>query len=181
MKTSAMGIALIQEFENFEPSAYPDPGSTLGQECARCGLPMRDYRRVAGWMHIDGAPWTVGYGHTGRLAYAGQTLSMEAADELLREDLAEHERAVVSLVKVPLTQGQFDALVSFAFNVGDDIDGDDIAEGLGDSTLLKRLNEGNYLAAATEFLKWDKCRGKVLRGLTRRRQAERELFLSGVA
>jgi lysozyme len=92
--------------------------------------------------------------------------------------LVPFEQAVNSLVKVKLTQNQFDALISFVYNVGADIDADNIAEGLGDSTLLKKLNAGDYKGAADQFLKWDKANGKVMKGLTIRRQAERALFLS---
>lgn len=153
MKTSEKGIALIKSFESCRLKAYPDPGT-------------------------GGAPWTIGWGHTGPEVKQGLTWSQEQADKALLEDLRQFEQDVASLVKVKINQNQFDALVSFAFNVGPDIDADTIAEGLGDSTLLRRLNAGNYQGAADEFLKWNRAGGKILRGLTRRRAAERELFLS---
>ena len=105
-------------------------------------------------------------------------ISEHEASVMLERILSQFEADVISLVKVPLTQNQFDALVSFAFNVGSDIDADTIAEGLGDSTLLKKLNRKDYLGAANEFLKWNKCKGVVSKGLTNRRTRERELFLS---
>jgi lysozyme len=78
------------------------------------------------------------------------------------------EAGVKRLVKVPLAQGQFDALVSFSFNVG--------LGALGSSTLLRKLNAGDYRGAAAEFPRWNKAGGKVYEGLTRRRAAERSLF-----
>lgn len=112
---------------------------------------------------------TIGYGHT-KTAQMGQRITQAQADELLRSDIATFESAVTAAVTVPINQNQFDALVCFAFNVG--------AGALRDSTLLKKLNAGDYQGAANEFLKWDKAGGKVLAGLTRRRKSERLLFLS---
>ncbi|EAA7932780.1 lysozyme, partial [Salmonella enterica subsp. enterica] len=89
---------------------------------------------------------------------------------LLKTGLVGYESDVSRLVKVRLTQGQFDALVSFAYNLG--------ARTLSTSTLLRKLNAGDYAGAADEFLCWNKAGGKVLKGLTRRREAERALFLS---
>ena len=83
---------------------------------------------------------------------------------------------VNSLIKVPATQGQFDALVSFAYNVGLDIDEDTLAEGLGDSTLLRKFNAKDYAGCAAEFPKWNKAGGVVLNGLTKRRAGERAMF-----
>jgi lysozyme len=111
---------------------------------------------------------TIGYGHT-KGVKRGQTITQKEADRLLAEDVAEFEEGVNDAVKVPLTQNQFDALVVFSFNVG--------TGALKRSTLLKKLNAKNYVGAADELLKWNKAGGKVLRGLTRRRQAERKLFL----
>jgi lysozyme len=123
---------------------------------------------------------TVGVGHTGPDVKPGMVITVQRADELLWQDVQRFVRDVNSLVKVPLTEGQFDALVSFAFNVGSDIDADTIAEGLGDSTLLKLVNAGRFDAAAGEFAKWNKAGGKVLDGLVRRRATEAALFRSGV-
>ena len=134
--------------------------------------------------------WTEGYGHAivyqGKflkgnenkaLAYKVSSVKNETeANQLLVKDIAKFESGVNRLLKVSVNQNQFDALVSFAFNVGLDIDDDNIAEGLGDSTLLKKINMGDIKGAAMEFLKWDKCGGKVLLGLTRRRIAEKTLF-----
>lgn len=112
---------------------------------------------------------TIGYGHT-KTAQMGQRITQAQADDLLRSDIATFESAVTAAVAVLINQNQFDALVCFAFNVG--------AGALRGSTLLKKLNAGDYQGAANEFLKWDKADGKVLAGLTRRRKSERLLFLS---
>lgn len=152
MRTSQHGIAVMHYFEACKLKAYPDPGSKTGE------------------------PWTIGWGHTGPEVKPGLVWTQQQADDAFVEDIRRFERDVLSLVKVPLTQGQFDALVSFAYNVGSDIDADTIAEGLGDSTLLRKLNAGDYDGAALEFRKWNKNDGKVMRGLTRRRAAEECLF-----
>lgn len=89
---------------------------------------------------------------------------------MFASELADCERAVSAAVTVSLSQSQFDALVSFAYNVG--------IGAFRSSTLLRKLNAGDYQGAADQFLLWDKNDGKVMRGLTRRRQAERALFLS---
>lgn len=121
--------------------------------------------------------WTIGYGHTGAVdgkpITSGMKITAAKATELLRGDLAKFEAAVNSYVKATLTQNMFDALVSFSFNVG--------AGALKTSTLLRKLNAGDYDGAADEFLKWNKAGGVVLNGLVRRRKAERTLFLNGAA
>jgi len=118
--------------------------------------------------------WTIGYGWTqpvdGKPIRAGMTIKQETAERLLKTGLVSYESDVSRLVKVGLTQGQFDALVSFTYSLG--------ARSLSTSTLLLKLNAGDYAAAADEFLRWNKAGGKVLNGLTRRREAERALFLS---
>lgn len=123
--------------------------------------------------------WTIGYGHTGETfgkpTPQGMKITDDQVDILLKQDMRRFEKAVMNNVRVELTQAQFDALVSFAFNVG--------AGALASSTLLKRLNEGKYKEAAEQFLVWNKATvsGKKveLSGLTRRRKAERHLFLTG--
>lgn len=110
-------------------------------------------------------------------------ITLTQAEDLLWNDLRHFEQDVSWLLtRHDTPQNQFDALVSFAFNIGTDIDDDEIAEGLGDSTLLKKFNAGDILGAADEFLKWDKATvngvKQRLRGLTNRRIAERKLFLS---
>lgn len=112
---------------------------------------------------------TIGYGHT-KTAKLGMVITKAGADALLVHDLAWVEKAVNKEVKVALTQPQYDALCSFVYNLG--------ATNFRSSTLLKRINAGRYSDAANELLRWDKQGKKVLRGLTRRREAERELFIS---
>ncbi|HCT5190022.1 lysozyme [Enterobacter cloacae] len=145
MQTSDKGISLIKQFEGCKLTAYQD---SVGV-------------------------WTIGYGWTqpvdGKPIRAGMTIKQETAERLLKTGLVSYESDVSRLVKVGLTQGQFDALVSFTYNLG--------ARSLSTSTLLRKFNAGDYAGAADEFLRWNKAGGKVLNGLTRRREAERALFL----
>jgi len=149
VQTSSEGINLIKSFEGLELKAYPDPAT-------------------------GGKPYTIGHGTTiypsGMPVKLGDTCTAQQAMDYLRNDLKKFESGVNNLVKVKLSQGHFDALVSFAYNLG--------LGNIGSSTLLKKLNAGDYLGASNEFLRWDKAAGKVMAGLTRRRQAERQLFLS---
>lgn len=110
---------------------------------------------------------TIGYGHTFHV-YEGETCTQDQADLWLVSDIAIAEAAVNRLVGVKLTQGEFDALVDFTFNVG--------VGNFSNSTLIHLLNAGNYAGAANEFEKWDYCGGVVLAGLLRRRLAEKAVF-----
>lgn len=112
--------------------------------------------------------WTIGYGTTARV-YPGMTITQSQAEAFLKRDLLHFEAVVASLVNVFINDNQFSALVSFTYNVGE--------SAFRDSTLLKFLNQGNYQKAANEFLRWNRAGGRELAGLTRRRQAERALFL----
>lgn len=141
LRTSPKGIALIKEFEGCRLNAYL---------CA-AGVP------------------TIGYGHTAGVAL-GMTITLAQAEAFLREDLRKFEKGVSEALTRPVTQSQFDALVSFSYNLG--------VGALKKSTLLRLLNQGRTEEAAGEFLKWNRAGGKVLTGLTRRRQKEKELFLS---
>lgn len=141
MKTSQKGIDLITKFEGFRARAYKCPAGV----------------------------WTIGYGHT-KGVKAGQSVTLEGAQDLLRQDLKNFEDWVTKLVKVELTQGQFDALVSFCFNLG--------PGALDSSTLLKLVNQQKFALAADQFKRWNKAGGVELSGLTKRRAAERELFVS---
>ena len=141
MQISKAGLDLIKQFEGLYLNAYRCPA----------GVP------------------TIGYGHTAGVAM-GQTITQQQADDYLRRDVRQFERAVSRQVRVPLTQGQFDALVSFAFNLGEGA--------LAQSTLLRLLNAGDYAGAAAQFDRWNKAGGRVLPGLVRRRAAERALFES---
>jgi lysozyme len=157
-RTSSKGIDLIHSFESLRLTTYPDPGPT--------GLPV-----------------TGGWGSTrdelNKPFRLGRTEPREYWDRLFVRDLAATEQGVNLLLgNAPTTQAQFDALVSFAYNVGLDIDDDTIAEGLGDSTLLKKHLRGDFAGARAEFAKWNKAKGKVLNGLIRRRAAEAALYAS---
>lgn len=187
-KLNQAGRVEIQSHEGLELEAYPDPASALGKACTAKNMRMRAYRKIEGWEKLSGSPWTIGYGHTGKMldgspVAAGSKITKEEAEELFDLDVAHFEAGVERLVKVPITDNQFAALVSFAYNVGLDEDEDTKAEGLGDSTLLRKLNAGDYSGAADSFLDWAKVKNKqtgeitLLKGLAKRRGAERDLFL----
>lgn len=144
MKTSQAGIDLIHSFEQLRLKAYPDPGSKHGK------------------------PYTVGWGSTGSDIGPGTVWTKEKADQRFASDLSKFEQAVSLLVKVPLTQYQFDALVSFTYNLG--------IGSLKSSTLLKMLNEGYYSNAGLQLLRWTKNDGVEMGGLVRRRKAELKMF-----
>ena len=150
MHISAAGLDLVKHFESClkkQPDgrfkAYVDPVGVL----------------------------TIGWGHTlhhGKRFDKSTCWTQQECDAELASDMALFEKQVGELVTMPLKQYQFDALVSFTYNVG--------AGNLKKSTLLRKLNVGDYAGAAHEFSKWNKGGGKVLRGLTRRRAAEASLF-----
>ena len=113
--------------------------------------------------------WTVGYGHT-KDVHPGMKITQAQAEQLLKQDLGIFEDAVADAITVEINDDQFAALVSFAFNLG--------AGALFESTLLRLLNTGDFQKAANEFPQWNKAGGQALLGLTRRRLAERALFLA---
>lgn len=142
MNISEAGLSLIKNFEGCVLIAYVDAVGV----------------------------WTVGYGHTGPNVHRGLKITQSQADEILEQDVNRFELGVLNNVKVSLNQNEFDALVSFTFNVG--------INAFKGSTLLRLLNDGaDRSIVAAEFLRWNKGDGKVLEGLTRRRQAEKALFL----
>lgn len=155
MKTSDKGRKFIEGFEGLILQAYDD---------------HNDHVVEPGQTPIG--VLTIGYGHTDAAGppkvYVGQKITQAEADKFLATDLSAVENEVNHLVKVPMNQDQFDALVSFQFNTG----------ALGKSTLLKELNTGNYSGASNDFLAWDHAGGVELAGLKRRRTAERAMFLS---
>lgn len=115
---------------------------------------------------------TIGYGHTGPDVKPGQTITQDRARQLLAADLARFSAGVSNLTPgLRLTQGQFDALVSFAYNLG--------LGALAGSTLMRLLRAGDVQGAAKQFDRWNKANGRVLPGLVVRRAAERDLFLKG--
>jgi GH24 family phage-related lysozyme (muramidase) len=125
------------------------------------GLSLTAYRDAVG-------VWTIGYGTTLGVR-PGMTITVSQAEALLKRDLLRFETAVATGVKVAINDDQFSALVVFSYNVGE--------KAFTTSTLLKLLNQGNYQGAANELLRWNRAGGRVLAGLTRRRRAERALFL----
>lgn len=140
-------INLIKQFEGFEPTPYHCPADKL----------------------------TIGYGHViGATEHhlRDATLTEDQATRMLHSDVAYFAPKVsLLLAGIDVNQGQFDALVSFAYNCG--------AGALRGSTLLKKLRAGDVAGSAKEFLRWDKSGGRVLSGLTRRRKAEMALFVGG--
>ena len=144
MKTSIAGLALIEQFEGCRYVAYEDGAGIL----------------------------TIGYGHTEGVS-SGDVCTQEQARQWLASDVTTAEGAVNEYVSASLNQNQFDALVSFAYNVG--------AGNLKHSTMLALVNAGELARAADEFLKWDNVAGKPSAGLVRRREAERALFMKGTA
>lgn len=141
MKVSQKGIKLIKNFEGCRLKAYKCPAGIS----------------------------TIGYGHTNKVLM-GDEITQAEAERLLKEDLLIHENNVSRLVKVPLTQSQFDALVCFEYNVG--------YGNFSNSTMLKKINAKDYKGAAEQFDKWVYANKKILPGLVKRRKAEKDLFLS---
>ena len=141
MNISKKGIDLIKRFEGCRLKAYKCPAGV----------------------------WTIGYGHTNNVR-PDDIITQDDAEELLKRDLKVHEDNVKRVVKIALTQNQFDALVSFEYNVG--------YGAFANSTLLKLLNAGNYNGASKQFERWVYAGDRVLEGLVKRRKAEREMFLS---
>jgi lysozyme len=137
--------ALVKEFEGCKLTAYPDPAT-------------------------GGDPWTIGYGHTGPEVRQGLTITQAEAEAHLYKNLTYFCDKVRGMLKFEPTQGELDALTSFAYNCG--------PQNLKNSTLLRKANEGDIAGAAAEFERWNRAAGKVMPGLTRRRAAERDLFLS---
>ena len=139
---NARGLQLIKDFEGLRLTSYPDPAT-------------------------GGAPWTIGWGHTGPDVSPGMTITESKAAQLLFKDLKRFEVAVAKLAPVA-TDNQFSAMVSLAFNVGEG--------NLSSSTLLKMHNAGDYAGAQAQYARWNRAAGKVMAGLTRRRTAEAMLY-----
>lgn len=127
------------------------------------GLSLKPYLCPAG-------VWTIGYGHTGPMVNKDTpNITIEEAEAILQHDLHRFESSVLRLITRPLTDGQFDALVSFTFNLG--------AGALQRSTLRQKCNRREDEGAAAEFLKWNKIGGNAVKGLTKRRLAESGIYL----
>lgn len=140
MNPSPRCLDLVKRFEGFRAKPYLCPA----------GVP------------------TVGYGHTEGVSLSDPAISREMAEALLVKDLAAFAAGVARRLTAPVSQHQFDALVSFAYNAG--------LGNLQRSTLLKRVNTGDHAGAAIEFAKWTRAKGVELPGLVKRRAAERALF-----
>jgi lysozyme len=125
------------------------------------GLRLKSYLCPAG-------VWTIGYGHTGRDVTKGMIITREEAAKLLTEDVARFEVGVSEVINKPMTQGQFDALVDFAFNLG--------LGALRGSTLAAKFKAGDIAGASREISKWVWGGGRMLPGLVKRREAARALF-----
>ncbi|WP_445506780.1 glycoside hydrolase family protein [Niallia sp. 03190] len=143
MKTSKTGIDLIKKFEGCRLLAYKDAVGV----------------------------WTIGYGHT-RNVKPGQVITQAQAEEMLKDDLKKYEEGVLSAIKVRLNQNQFDALVSFCYNLG--------VGSLQKSDLLKAINKKDFIGAGRKFARWINAGGNVLTGLIKRRAAEATLFVTPV-
>lgn len=132
---------------------------------------IKDYEKLMlkAYLPTPNDVWTIGYGHT-HTAKPGQVITAAKADVLLRNDLDWVEKTISDLVKVQLTQNQYDALSSFIFNIG--------RTQFQNCTALRRLNQGDYTGAADAMLWFNKQKGKTLNGLVKRRERERQLFLS---
>jgi GH24 family phage-related lysozyme (muramidase) len=147
MKASEKCLELIRRFEGFRSKAYRCPAGV----------------------------WTIGYGSTRyadgtRVHQSDPPITEAQADEIMRATLGEYERAVDRYVSVFVNQNEFDALIAWSFNVG--------SHAMANSTLVKKLNgKEAKTRVADELLRWDKVQGKPLAGLTRRRKAERAMFL----
>lgn len=145
----------------------------------RCADLIKSFEqcRLTAYMPTPRDRPTIGWGTTGPDVRMGMTWTQEKADARFARDLADFAEGVTHLLGgTPTTQAQFDALVSFAYNVGLDDDLDTKAEGLGDSTLLRKHKAGDYDGAAAQFAAWNKQAGVVLKGLTRRRTAEARIY-----
>ena len=146
MKTGTEGLSLIKAFEGWRSEAYRD---SVGV-------------------------WTIGYGHTAAAGaprpVPGMVITKAEGERMLRNDLLIYELAVNNALKVDVTQNQFDALVSFCYNVG--------PGNFKKSSVLRYTNEGRFDEVPARLLLWNKAGGKVLRGLTRRRKAEGHLFIT---
>ena len=139
------GAFLVAPFEGKENQVYVDPVGIL----------------------------TSCYGHTGKELKKGQTFTNEQCLEQLAEDLVEHDKQMMRLVRVPISDKERAAYLSFVYNVG--------VGNFSKSTLLRKLNTKDYVGACKELPRWNKAGGKVLNGLTRRREAEMKLCLEGAS
>jgi GH24 family phage-related lysozyme (muramidase) len=178
---SDAGLQGIRASEALRLHAYPDPASPLAN--ATASMPW-GFKRASDIlldlpMHkqvLSGKPWTIGDGFT-RYPDGGPVLpddecSLDEAEVWLRVVAGAYERAVFESVTTTINQSMFDALVNMAYNIG--------VHAFKTSTLVKRLNEGKYIEAQREFMRWVRAGGKILNGLVTRRAIERAWFNDGI-
>jgi lysozyme len=162
-------------FNNIKAMKLDEKG--LLQIIAFEGLELKPYLCPAGIPTIAGG--CTFYPNGRKVTMKDPSITRAKAIEITRFVANLFSNDVASLVKSKITQNQHNALTSFAYNLGSDIDADDIPEGLGDSTLLKLINANpNNRAIAAEFLKWNKSNGKPLPGLTKRRTKESQIYFT---
>ena len=177
-----LAAVLVRFWEQYREYAYPDPASPLAIATADKPWGRMPAQQIleelpASIAALRGDPWTVGYGETGRFIGPDSRWSLAVAEANLDARLEEFQAGVRRLVNVPMTPWEEAALISFAWNVGLDIDADEVPEGLGDSTLLRLFNQGDKRAAAEHFGRWINAGGKPMQGLRNRRLQERAMFL----
>lgn len=132
---------------------------------------IKDFESCQLWSYLCPAmKWTIGFGHCGETVGPNQHITQEFANQLLEFDCNRFEACIIDAVKVELNSNQFSALVSLVFNIG--------CQAFRDSTLLKKINSGDFINCPDEFLRWNKVKGQEFIGLTKRRKAERELWLT---
>lgn len=161
--------------------SYCDPASPMGRALQAAGLwnayLYRGYEPVAKYTQLSGAPWTIGYGSTGKDIGPDTAWTLAQVKSRYQTQSADFMEKVAGAVKVPISSMQLAMLTSLTYNIGF---GDPKAGkgGLINSTLLRKLNDGDYIGAADQFPAFKYAQGKVMPGLVTRRAAEREKFLS---
>lgn len=167
-------LTITRSSESCSLHAYPDPASPLARALQSSGLwqgVLAGKQIPAGMLNLSGAPWTIGWGHTGPEVHYGLVWTQAQCDAQLLADMARAEADVRAVVKIPLTKDEFIALCDLAFNIGNG--------NFNTSTLLRLLNAGDIDGAIAQFAVWNKAGGQVLAGLVKRRDAERALFQLG--
>lgn len=181
LTTGVDGHTLNHHYEACKLRAYPDPLSPLFKALQAARIDPYSLTAVpAQFAHLSGKPWTIGWGDTEGVS-VGMVIDQAEADGRYTKRLArDFEPAVREAVLVPLNQRQFDAIVSTVYNTGRGGRGRDGILFLADgrpSTFLRKLNAGDYGGAAAEFPKWNRAGGQVVKGLQRRREATRLVWL----
>lgn len=153
-----------------EPAQQNTPAPITMSQDGEQVLKYFEQCRLEAYWDAHGKVWTIGWGHTGPDVYEGLIITQARADQLLHERLAEEfVPGVLGVITRSMTQGQFDAMVDLAYNIG--------VGAFRGSTLVRKFNVGDVAGAADEFARWNRSGGKVLLGLRRRRAANRALFL----